>query len=50
MILSLLQKTCLCNLNIKPSGNVDQEHAYSWSRTRKGGWAVALRRSLHEYI
>ena len=20
---------------------VDQEHAYSWSRTRKGGWAVA---------
>jgi hypothetical protein len=20
---------------------VDQEHAYAWSRTRKGGWAVA---------
>lgn len=20
---------------------VDQDHAYSWSRTRKGGWAVA---------
>jgi len=20
---------------------VDQNHAYSWSRTRKGGWAVA---------
>ena len=20
---------------------VDKEHAYSWSRTRKGGWAVA---------
>jgi hypothetical protein len=20
---------------------VDQDHAYAWSRTRKGGWAVA---------
>ncbi len=20
---------------------VDQEHAFAWSRTRKGGWAVA---------
>ena len=20
---------------------IDHEHAYSWSRTRKGGWAVA---------
>ena len=20
---------------------VDQEHAYAWSRTRKGGWAIA---------
>jgi hypothetical protein len=21
---------------------VDQDHAYAWSRTRKGGWAVVL--------
>jgi hypothetical protein len=20
---------------------VDQDHAYAWSRTRKGGWAIA---------
>ncbi len=20
---------------------IDQDHAYAWSRTRKGGWAVA---------
>jgi len=24
--------------------------AYAWSRTRMGGWAVALRRSLHEFL
>ena len=29
---------------------VDQDHAYQWSRTRKGGWAVAQRRSPHEHI
>ena len=29
---------------------VDQDHAYQWSRTRMGGWAVAQRRSPHEHI
>ena len=23
------------------AGGVDQDHAFAWSRTRKGGWAVA---------
>lgn len=29
---------------------VDHDHAYAWSRTRKGGWAVAHRRSQHEHL
>jgi hypothetical protein len=28
---------------------VDPDHAYQWSRTRMGGWAVAQRRSPHEF-
>jgi group II intron reverse transcriptase/maturase len=28
---------------------VDQAHAYSWSRTRMGGWAVAQMLCIHEY-
>ena len=28
---------------------IDVFGAYAWSRTRGGGWVVALRRSLHEY-
>ena len=29
---------------------IPQGQAYAWSRTRMGGWAVALRRSLHEFL
>jgi SAM-dependent methyltransferase len=29
---------------------IPQGQAYAWSRTRMGGWAVALRRSLHECL
>ncbi len=28
---------------------VDQQHAYAWSRTRIGGWAVAKMLCIHEY-
>jgi len=29
---------------------VEQEMAYQWSHSRMGGWAIALRRSPHEYL
>lgn len=29
---------------------VEQEMAYQWSRSRMGGWAIAQRRSPHEYL
>ncbi len=29
---------------------IDAGHAYAWSRSRKGGWAIAQRRSPHEYL
>jgi group II intron reverse transcriptase/maturase len=29
---------------------VEQEMAYQWSRSRMGGWAIALRRSPHEHL
>lgn len=28
---------------------VDQDHAYAWSRTRKGGWAIAQMLCIHEH-
>jgi RNA-directed DNA polymerase len=27
----------MCKIRLK----VDQDHSYAWSRTRKGGWAIA---------
>ena len=29
---------------------VIQEMAYQWSRSRMGGWAIALRRSPHKHL